>query len=114
MAKAIRRATPAWADPPGATERWHSERLMRLPASLWCYRPWEASPAVGASPAASRGHVTFGSTNTLAMQANDILAMTRLNEFNERAEAEKKNARQKTGLRRFLRKRPSLEKPPET
>ena len=67
------RLTDARADPPGATERWHTERLVRLPASLWCYRPWEASPAVGPSPAAARGHVTFGSTNNPAKLTADAL-----------------------------------------
>lgn len=85
------------------TPRWDLD-VCRSCALVWFDAPtFDSLPQVG-----------FGSTNTLAMQANDILAMTRLNEFNERAEAEKKNARQKTGLRRFLRKRPSPEKPPET
>ncbi len=32
------RLVTADTDPPGA-EAWHSERLYRLPRSLWCYRP---------------------------------------------------------------------------
>ena len=60
------RVTDSWADPPGQTERWHSETLVRLPDSLWCYQPWRESPSVGRSPALARGHVTFGSMNNPA------------------------------------------------
>jgi predicted O-linked N-acetylglucosamine transferase (SPINDLY family) len=60
------RLTDAWADPPGMFERWHTEALMRLPNSLWCYKPWQDSPPVAHSPALSRGHVTFGSMNNPA------------------------------------------------
>lgn len=33
------RITDARADPPGASEALHTERLARLPHALWCYRP---------------------------------------------------------------------------
>jgi len=56
------RITDAQVDPPGATERWHTETLVRLPTSLWCYRPWPCSPDVRPSPGLERGYVTFGST----------------------------------------------------
>jgi predicted O-linked N-acetylglucosamine transferase (SPINDLY family) len=56
------RITDARVDPPGATERWHTETLVRLPASQWCYRPWPDSPAVAPPPCLAKGHVTFGST----------------------------------------------------
>jgi protein O-GlcNAc transferase len=68
------RLTDARADPPGATERWHTELLARLPASLWCYRPWDVSPDVGPSPAARNTYVTFGSTNNPAKLTADALA----------------------------------------
>ncbi len=38
------RLVTADTDPPGA-EAWHSERLYRLPRSLWCYRPAPDMPA---------------------------------------------------------------------
>jgi predicted O-linked N-acetylglucosamine transferase (SPINDLY family) len=60
------RLTDAWADPPGMTERWHTEELIRLPSSLWCYQPWQDSPPVAHSPALAGGHVTFGSMNNPA------------------------------------------------
>ncbi len=60
------RLVTADTDPPGA-EAWHSERLYRLPRSLWCYRPPAALPAVEASsPARRTGFITFGSINNVA------------------------------------------------
>jgi predicted O-linked N-acetylglucosamine transferase (SPINDLY family) len=60
------RITDAWADPPGETERWHTETLVRLPASLWCYSAWPDSPPVSDTPCLRRGYITFGSTNNPA------------------------------------------------
>lgn len=59
------RMTDALADPPGMTEQFHSERLLRLPRTFACYRPPEDAPAVAPLPALLAGHVTFGSFNTL-------------------------------------------------
>ncbi|HEY9843927.1 MAG TPA: hypothetical protein V6D23_25880 [Candidatus Obscuribacterales bacterium] len=58
------RLTDAWADPPGLTERFHTEELVRLPLGFSCYLPPE-SPAVADLPALSSGYVTFGSFNNL-------------------------------------------------
>ncbi len=60
------RITDAWADPPGETERLHTEALVRLPASQWCYRPWPGSPPVSPAPCLAKGYVTFGSANNPA------------------------------------------------
>ncbi|HWR39335.1 MAG TPA: tetratricopeptide repeat protein [Patescibacteria group bacterium] len=60
------RITDAQADPPGMTEQWHSEKLLRLPDSFLCYRPPDEAPPVGALPAASGQRVTFGSFNNFA------------------------------------------------
>ena len=32
------RITDEWADPPGMTERWHTEKLVRLPRGFLCFR----------------------------------------------------------------------------
>ena len=49
-------------DPPGATERFHTEALARLPNSQWCYRPvFTEAPAE--PPCARNGFATFGSFN---------------------------------------------------
>jgi predicted O-linked N-acetylglucosamine transferase (SPINDLY family) len=56
------RITDAVCDPPGLTERYHTERLVRLPEIAWCYRPGiDLEP--NAPPAGSAGQVTIGMFN---------------------------------------------------
>jgi len=55
------RITDEWADPPGMTERWHTERLVRLPGGFLCFCPQESPPPVGKAPCLKGGPVTFGS-----------------------------------------------------
>jgi predicted O-linked N-acetylglucosamine transferase (SPINDLY family) len=57
------RLTDALADPVGQTERFHVEKLIRLPPPFLCYRPPDAAPPVADPPAARIGYVTFGSFN---------------------------------------------------
>src|SRR6185436_13675176 len=60
------RITDARADPP-AHDALHSERLVRLPHSYFCYRPRDVAPLPGLLPALARGgEVTFGSFNIVA------------------------------------------------
>jgi predicted O-linked N-acetylglucosamine transferase (SPINDLY family) len=60
------RVTDAVSDPPGQTEAWHSEELVRLSGPFSCYEPCLASPPVGPLPGSSAGQVTFGCFNNLA------------------------------------------------
>jgi predicted O-linked N-acetylglucosamine transferase (SPINDLY family) len=61
-------------DPPGQ-EAWHSERIYRLPGSLWCYRAGSDDPPVPAPPPLlARGYVTFGSINHPAKVSPAALA----------------------------------------
>lgn len=61
-------------DPPGA-EAWHSERLWRLPGSLWCYRPNPDMPPVVAETAAHRrGYIRFVSANNIAKLSDATIA----------------------------------------
>ncbi len=60
------RLTDERADPPGLTDRFHTERLVRLPRAFFCYQPSADSPAVTPLPALERGYVTFGSFNDFA------------------------------------------------
>jgi predicted O-linked N-acetylglucosamine transferase (SPINDLY family) len=55
------RISDAQANPPGPLDRVHSERLVRMPDSQWCYLPPNDAPAVGPAPCLAAGHVTFGS-----------------------------------------------------
>ncbi|HSN15099.1 MAG TPA: tetratricopeptide repeat protein, partial [Anaeromyxobacteraceae bacterium] len=59
------RITDAVCDPPGATERFHSEALLRLPGTFSCFLPPEEAPEVGTLPSLSGG-VTFASFNNPA------------------------------------------------
>ena len=57
------RVTDALCDPPGETDRFHSETLVRLPGIYMSWRPPEAAPDPGPLPAAASGRITFGSFN---------------------------------------------------
>jgi len=58
------RLTDGRADPAGS-EALYTEKLLRLPDSLWCYRPPPSMPAITALPAQRNGYVTFGSFNNV-------------------------------------------------
>jgi protein O-GlcNAc transferase len=60
------RITDTLADPPGATEAYHTEKLLRLPRTFLCYQPYGDSPAIGPLPADLAGHTTFASFNNLS------------------------------------------------
>jgi predicted O-linked N-acetylglucosamine transferase (SPINDLY family) len=66
------RITDSRADPPGVAEHFHSERLIRLPHSLWCYRPPAAMPVPGPLPALARGQITFGSFNHFLKTSHQV------------------------------------------
>ncbi|MCC6303509.1 MAG: tetratricopeptide repeat protein [Gammaproteobacteria bacterium] len=69
------RLTTPEVDPPGQ-ESWHSERLYRLPRSLWCYRPPEGRPEAEAAPPSARtGTITFGSMNAFTKISDATLAV---------------------------------------
>ena len=67
------RLTDGFADPVGETDRFHSERLIRLPECFSCYSPPPEAPAVSPLPALSRDHVTFGSFNKFAKITSEVL-----------------------------------------
>jgi len=70
MTRVDYRITDAWADPPGLADRLHTEKLLRLPHSQWCYRPpaaaEQAAGPLPAPPSERNGFVTFGSFNQSA------------------------------------------------
>jgi len=59
------RIVDQYSDPPGMTEAFNAERLVRLPRSNWVYRPPADAPAVAPAPCVANGYVTFGSFNML-------------------------------------------------
>ena len=64
-----------YTDPPGKTEQFYTEKLMRLPESFLCYLPDKDSPEVGPLPALSTGHITFGSFNNFAKVTSEVFAL---------------------------------------
>ena len=62
---------------PEDSQRLHTETLIRLPGSQWCYRPrpgydyrWPAHP-----PRQANGHVTFGSFNHAPKLSRSVLSL---------------------------------------
>ena len=68
------RLTDAYCDPPGQTEYLHTEKLVRLPRTFWCYVP-SASPDVWPLPAQRPGAVTFACVCTLAKVTEEMMAL---------------------------------------
>ena len=69
------RFTDAVCDPPGATERYYREALIRLPRCMWCYQPRADMPAVFMSPAQKSGRVTFASMNGASKVTTRMLSL---------------------------------------
>lgn len=69
------RLTDRHCDPAGLTERRHTEALLRMPASQWCYRPFvDLEPAMQA-PVERNGTITFGSFTQTAKLSPATLAL---------------------------------------
>jgi predicted O-linked N-acetylglucosamine transferase (SPINDLY family) len=69
------RLTDAYADPVAQTDRFHTEKLVRLEHGFLCYRPPEDSPQPGTVPSLSSGRVTFGCFNNLAKLTPEMIAL---------------------------------------
>jgi len=67
------RITDHATDPYPLADGWHSETLLRLPDSQWCFRPFGAPPAPGPLPARAAGFITFGSFNNLTKASDTLL-----------------------------------------
>lgn len=63
------------ADPPGETERFHAETLLRLPESQWCRARPPDAPGVAPLPALARGRLRFGSFNRASKLTEETLAL---------------------------------------
>jgi protein O-GlcNAc transferase len=67
------RFTDAATDPPVPADDWHCERLLRMPDSQWCFRPFGTPTIPGVLPARESGFVTFGSFNNLTKASDTLL-----------------------------------------
>lgn len=64
-----------YVDPPGMTEQFYTEKLIRLPDSFLCYLPERGSPEVGPLPILKSGHITFGSFNNFAKVSLEVIGL---------------------------------------
>jgi predicted O-linked N-acetylglucosamine transferase (SPINDLY family) len=69
------RITDRICDPEPLTQQWHTERLLRLPDSQWCYRPFVAAPHAQRPALSANGFVTFGSFNQAAKLSRRTLSL---------------------------------------
>jgi protein O-GlcNAc transferase len=66
------RLTDALSDPPGS-DRFYSEKLIRLPRTMWCFQPPANSPQPVEPPVISTGQLTFGCFNNFAKVNGPLL-----------------------------------------
>ena len=70
------RITDDLTDPPGMTDAYHSEKLLRLAAPFLCYRPpADAPPPAAQPPVLASGFVRFGSFNNAAKIREETLSL---------------------------------------
>ena len=67
------RIVDAYTDPEGASETLHSERLVRMPHSQWCYIPWYDIPRIPRAHTDRPGDIVFGSFNQYMKISNACL-----------------------------------------
>ncbi len=67
------RMTDGISDPPGQTERWYAEQLLRLPRAFLCYLPPKDAPNINSLPANSADQITFASFSNFAKVSEPCL-----------------------------------------
>ena len=67
------RLTDNYTEP--GNDRYYTERLLRLPDSMWCYRPAEDMPEVTPLPALTKGYLTFGAFNNINKVGEDSIKL---------------------------------------
>lgn len=67
------RIVDSFTDPIGLTENQHTEKLIRMMGTQWCYLPQPETPSVSPLPASSNGYITFGSYNQCAKLSTSCL-----------------------------------------
>lgn len=67
------RITDDIADPPGQTEHYYVEQLLRLSGLAWGYRPPTDAPEVGPLPSTTQNVFTFGCLNNAAKISQECL-----------------------------------------
>ncbi|HXA48171.1 MAG TPA: tetratricopeptide repeat protein, partial [Burkholderiaceae bacterium] len=67
------RLTDHYAEP--GNDRYYTEKLLRLPDSMWCYRPAADMPDITPLPAQKNGYLTFGSFNNINKVGEDCIQL---------------------------------------
>jgi protein O-GlcNAc transferase len=67
------RITDHFTDPEGMTERWHSEKLARMPHTQWCYRPHDSGELKPLREPSSTRPFVFGSYNQMSKLSDQAL-----------------------------------------
>ncbi len=67
------RLTDRYTEPEG--DQYYTEELLRLPDSIWCYRPAEDMQQATPLPALANGHLTFGSFNNANKIGGECIAL---------------------------------------
>lgn len=63
------------SDPPELSDAWHSEKLLRLPVSAWCFEPPAASPECRSVPLAPEAALLFGCFNHATKITDQMLGL---------------------------------------
>jgi protein O-GlcNAc transferase len=66
------RIIDGYTDPPGLTDPFYTEKLIRMPKSFLCYQPEQESPEPGPLPCHQNGYITFGSFNFFAKVSPEV------------------------------------------
>ena len=69
------RITDALADPPGTSDAWYTEKLVRLPRSFWSFAPSERMPEPLARAETDAAPIVFGSFNRLTKVRPEVLRL---------------------------------------
>jgi protein O-GlcNAc transferase len=69
------RIVDRYTDPPEMTEKFYTEKLVRLPESFLCYLPHKNCPKVSGLPALETGHITFGSFNKIMKVSEEVISL---------------------------------------
>lgn len=62
-------------DPPGMTEQFYTEKLIRMPESFLCYMSDKEIPEINPLPTLLTGHITFGSFNSFVKIAPPVFSL---------------------------------------
>lgn len=64
-----------YTDPPGMTERYYTEELIRLEETFLCYHPERDAPEIYIPPVYKDGSVTFGSFSNYAKVTREVVSL---------------------------------------